>query len=329
VTTLEIAKVWVPSADEWDRAWESCPYSTYFQSRDWAEIWAGYQGGRFAPDPLAVLLSDGQRILLPLSCEKILRRLVRRRVSSPAGTFGGWLADRSLDGQAQQLVMQLVARQFPDLAWRNNPFEPCAFERYTDDVTGDETHVISLDQGFDAIFRSWTKGHASASQKARREGVETACATSEEEWKEYFLIYQNSLQRWGDKATLAYSWDLFEGIFRRRSPNVRLWIARHQGRMVAGALCLYSPSHVVYWHGAALDSHFKLRPVNLLIHDAIHDACERGYKWFDFNPSGGLEGVKAFKRSFGAVPMKCDIARIVSWKAKILFGLATLKGRLK
>ncbi len=44
--------------------------------------------------------------------------------------------------------------------------------------------------------------------------------------------------------------------------------------------------------------------------EAIKDACEKGYSWFDFNPSASLKGVKAFKEGFGAEALKCPIVEL-------------------
>jgi CelD/BcsL family acetyltransferase involved in cellulose biosynthesis len=99
-------------------------------------------------------------------------------------------------------------------------------------------------------------------------------------------------------------------MLRCDSPRIKLWTAVVEDRLVAGALCFYGQGQVVYWHGAALEAYFHVRPVNLLFCEAIKDACETGYRWFDFNPSGGHEGVKAFKQSFGAVSLQCPVISI-------------------
>ena len=77
--------------------------------------------------------------------------------------------------------------------------------------------------------------------------------------------------------------------------------------MVAGAVCLYDRKHVCYWHGAALDKYFALRPVNLLLFEIIKQASEQGHDWFDFLPSGKHEGVRKFKENFGAAPLPCPV----------------------
>ena len=92
-----------------------------------------------------------------------------------------------------------------------------------------------------------------------------------------------------------------------KSPHIKLWVAKYEDMVVAGALCFYSKNHVVYWHGAADSDHFDKKPVNLLMYNAIEDACEHSYKWFDFNPSAGIEGVRNFKIGFGAKALPCPV----------------------
>ena len=46
--------------------------------------------------------------------------------------------------------------------------------------------------------------------------------------------------------------------------------------------------------------------MNLLLQEAIRDACDRPQvAWFDMGSSGPLAGVRAFKKSFGAHPLPC------------------------
>lgn len=323
--TLKVLNTWIPSHIEWDEAWNSCLYSTYFHSREWSEIWAEYSHGEFAPDPLGITLSDGVRVILPFTKVKLFKGLTQQHLSSPGGTFGGWLAKVSLDESHQKLVMGIILKRFPNLIWRFNPYETVKFIAGTGGLTQGETRVLDLSLDFNSIVRGWTKGHVSAAHKALKAGVGIHLAESLADWRKYFQVYEDSLKRWGNKTTSIYSWDLFETLYRRRSINIKLWLAAYRGDVVAGALCFYSPSHVVYWHGAVLSSHFELRPVNLLIYEAIRDASARGSKWFDFNPSGELEGVLAFKRSFGAKQLPCDVFVHTSPATKALSKIANIK----
>jgi predicted N-acyltransferase len=190
--------------------------------------------------------------------------------------------------------------------------------------------MLELPDDFEEILYRWSKSKISVArkaQKAQKAGVVICLGESLSEWKDYYEVYQSSIIRWGEKITVAYSWDLFSILQRRSSPNIKLWLAKYNGIIIAGAVCFYAPNHAVYWHGAACSEYFNLRPVNLLLYEAIKDATKQGFTWFDFNPSGGLEGVKAFKHSFGAIPLSSNIVTLTSWKMKMLSGLAKLVRR--
>jgi lipid II:glycine glycyltransferase (peptidoglycan interpeptide bridge formation enzyme) len=164
-----------------------------------------------------------------------------------------------------------------------------------------------LTDDFESIYKLWSKGHKSAARKAQKAGVTADIAKSHESWKDYYSIYQDSLRRWGTSATSSYGWFLFKILYDQRSINIQLWLAKFEDKSIAGALCFYHRNHVAYWHGASLSDYSQLRPTNLLMYEIIRDSCRRKAKWFDFNPSGGHDGVKAFKKSFGATSFRADL----------------------
>jgi predicted N-acyltransferase len=190
-------------------------------------------------------------------------------------------------------------------------------------MSPDATHAIVLDAGFDAVEKRWKKNnsaHLRNVRKARRAEIEVARTVETGDFGEYFDVYQSTLERWGGRASSAYRRDLFEAIRERLDDDIALWVARDGRKIVAGALCFYARRHAVYWHGAALASHFDRRPVNLLMYEIARDACGRGMSWFDLNPSGGQEGVERFKRSLGAEPFPSPVvttstalARVARW----------------
>jgi lipid II:glycine glycyltransferase (peptidoglycan interpeptide bridge formation enzyme) len=307
--TIKISNIRPANHSEWDRTWEECDYATYFQSREWAEIWENYTNGKCSPKAKIIVFSDGKKVVLPLSVEKQLNGLSTCYVSSPAGTFGGWI---SLDNLSEIHVYHLtnyLITKCKNLIWRINPYNNISSHIISVKNQLDETHFLDLRQGFDATYKKNTKGNARAVNKAKREGVSIKSASNIEDWLLYYQIYENSLLRWGDQASSRYSKSLFEEMFQKNSPNIKLWLAVYQEKIIAGAVCFYAKKHAAYWHGAALSDFFNLRPVNLLMWEAIKDASDRKFSWFDFNPSGKNEGVRAFKRSFGAASLDCSIIR--------------------
>jgi CelD/BcsL family acetyltransferase involved in cellulose biosynthesis len=326
--TVAVART-APATDaQWDEIWHACDYATWFHSRGWAEAWQRYSHGGMRPSPRLVRFSDGCRALLPLSVQASHLGLLRLHLSSPAGTFGGWISADALSAAHATLLGALLQANVGALVWRLNPYDPTLEGIALPPAAADETHVLDLRAGFEAVHRRWTKGHASAARKAAREGVTIAAARSLDEWRAYYALYEASLARWGEAASSRYGWELFEALAGWQEGGVRLWLARHDGEVVAGALCLYARRHVAYWHGAALASRFELRPVNLVLHDAIRDACERGYDWFDFNPSGGHAGVAAFKRSFGAEARPAPVVTVETRRLRLARRLAGMRRRV-
>lgn len=311
---ISITRVSQATENEWDTAWKNCDYATYFQSREWSELWSLYTQGKIFPTPLSVRFSDGNFAIIPLSCSQKFAGLLKTYLMSPAGTFGGWISPDSLTIEHAQLLVNFCEKQISRLVWRLNPYDVNFSKINLESLPEkDETHAINISRGFDDIYKSWTKGHSSAARKARKEGVFVKQADTLEDWRCYYEVYQDSLRRWGEKSSSKYDWKLFLEMFKLNSPNIKLWLSIYQKQVVSGALIFYSKNHVVYWHGAALQAYFHVKPVNLLMYEAIKDACEKGYFWFDFNPSGGHEGVKKFKKSFGTESLPCPIVKKDTW----------------
>jgi len=302
---------------EWDEIWRGCEYATYFHSREWAEIWCQYTGGALRPGARLIRFSDGRRALLALSYEERYHRWLRHYYSAPAGTFGGWISTEALRIEHGRLLTDYLRRRLASLEWRLNPYDPLSA---TVPIRGrsDRTQVLDLEAGAEAVLRGFSRGHRSAINKARRQGVAVGPATRRSDWEAYFRLYRASLARWGERATSEYGWELFGLMFESKSPRIKLWLAWHQHEPLAGALCFYAPRHAVYWHGAAAAEGFAARPATLLLTEVILDACRQGYRWFDFNPSGGHPGVEQFKARFGARSLQADVIRLESRRARCL-----------
>jgi len=304
---IDIVDSRVATPEEWDHIWNNCEYATYFHSRQWAEIWQRHTKGRIKPAPRLVVFSDGKKALLPFSVFTTLLRRTKKYLSSPAGTFGGWISTDQLQDQHLEPMLNFISNEYKNLTWRLNPYDVLNSKVKVEPLQPDSTHVLNLKQNFSDIYKSWTKGHKSAVTKAIREGIAVTIARDLQDWKNYFKIYSGSLKKWGKNVTSKYTFSLFEIMFGLDSPYIKLWLAKYRNQAVSGALCFYSKKHVVYWHGASSAQYTHLRPANLLLYEIIKDSESKNYLWFDFNPSGGHEGVANFKKSFGTTVKDCPI----------------------
>jgi hypothetical protein len=303
--TLTVQFKGAATLQQWQSTWEGCPTSTYFHSPEWAKIWQLHTRGAVRPAPKLLRFSDGCEAIIPLCHQTKMRGLLNRYVSSPEATYGGWISTDALTTEhAVLLIDWMMKADGKNLVWRLNPYDPIAFEAAVEcdlDVRRDETHAVRLQPDADKLFRGFKKGTREDIKKAKKRGcIEVSCASTEAEWKAYYRVYQDSLSRWGHNPDEGYDWGLFQTIFKLQSPHVKLWISRYEGQIVSGELTFYAKTHAVSWHAATLKDYLRSGVGKYQTFEIIMDCCARGYRWLDFNPSAGLDGVKGLKESFRA-----------------------------
>lgn len=321
---LYIEDVHTPTNSEWDSIWQKCDYASYYHSREWAEIWKVYSGGKIYPEPKLIIFNDGKKALIPLSVQSSLG-LLRSYISSPAGTFGGWISSDKLLAAHANLLLDHLAGEYPNLVLFMNPYDKLVFEQAL--PSNDETYAIDLGCGHDAAYKKWHKSQREKVKKAIKLGVLIREAASAEDWAVYYDIYEDSLRRWGKNATTNYGKELFEELFRRQSPYIKLWLAEFENKIIAGNIAFYSNKQVAGWHAAALEKYFKTRMVNLIIYKIFEHACKHGYSWLDFGPCGGHEGVRAFKKEFGTEELSFPIINAETPLKKIFNKVHSLKNK--
>jgi len=279
---------------EWRDFVDNCPSATFFHTPDWYKVWKDHFGWEI--EARHFIFKSGSAALLPLCSRKRLKGFIKEYFSGPVGTYGGIITNTQLSKE-EVILLERYLHNFNALQIRMNPFNSILEDTFFTEK--DFTQTIALSQEWKSILRSWSKSHSRSIKKGIREGVKISVA-SKNDWKHYYDIYQDSRKRWGEKASNNYSWDLFK-ILSQLSPTVcKLWLAYKDEKIISGCLCFYCNQHVVYWHGASLSTHFHLKPAHVLQHHIIKHAAEEGYQWYDFNPSGGHEGVVNFKAGFGA-----------------------------
>jgi CelD/BcsL family acetyltransferase involved in cellulose biosynthesis len=323
---VSIARVRAASDAEWDAAWLASDHATWFHSRAWAEIWAEYRRGEIVPAARVVEFSDGRSALLPLCAERGRGGLRHR--ASPAGTYGGWLAEDPLEKADAACLLGHLRQEVPGLAWRVCPWDPQAAQLTAGMGQPETTRALRLEGGFEELERRFSSGPRWGVRRALREGLEVGIAIEIDDWRSYYELYRQSLDRWGDRATSRYAWDLFAEIRLRDPENARLWVARLGREVVAGALVLYAPRIAAWWHASAAAAHFSKRPMNLLLHEMIRDACEQDLAIFDMGPSHAHGGVEEFKSGYATEVFACPMIRTepLTWRTRLRRALSGVVG---
>jgi lipid II:glycine glycyltransferase (peptidoglycan interpeptide bridge formation enzyme) len=280
--------------EEWDGIVDDSGSAVYFQTREWFDIWTEYAG--FENDTRLIHFDSGKKVLLPLTRITLLKGLANIYFLAPKG-FGGFVSRDELDHDEKRELFKIL-KKMRLLYCAVSPYDTLTneFDAFNRE---DFTQVLDLREGFDRIFKRWTWGHYSRARKGLREGITAEEATTENDWRSYFGLYEDTLARWGEKTTNAYTWDLFAIMYKKKSRKIKLWLAKYQGQIISGALCFYHNTHVAYWHSATSKRFFKkLNGTHVLQYCIIKDACEKGFLLYDFLPSSGIEGVVEFKEGF-------------------------------
>lgn len=285
----------------WEVA-EACPYATFYHTPVWHRLAEQSDASR-TDRTLGVQFDSGPRAVLPVLEE---RGLTSKRVSTFAGCYGDLIADGPLEEhEVEDFYRHVLSRDRKSLKIISNPLSEHSVNRQLgeEEVDEDYTHILELEGDLESITAGYSRGHRSSLNKSKRMGVAARPASSLDDYKAYFGAYEDSLRRWDKDPSTGYAWPLFEAAhaLSREYPSlITLWLAEVEGEVASGALIFYWNRHVSYWHGAAYEEYLDYRPNNLLHTEIIRDALEREFDYYDFNPSGGYEGVAQFKARFGA-----------------------------
>lgn len=304
-------------ADEvWARVSRTCGHATFFETPTWADVLAECFP-RWRPAPVVAELGDGNCVVFPCMARIALGGMVRYREAMVPGVYGGPLFMRQPKEEDWRRTWQVVDA-LTDIVLCCNPFISPVGVPESAAKRDLVTHVLDLSIGMDSTWKGYRKGHRADVRASERSGIEVTLATAKQDVLGYYEVYRDALARWGHAASGFYPQRLFAALARNRlyGSAIRLWVARLDGSVVGGALVFYHNDHCVYWHGAVLRSHMACHPAHLLVHRAIEHAASSGYRWFDFNPSGGLDGVERFKTGFGARPVASSVYRRLGYRGR-------------
>jgi hypothetical protein len=302
------------SDDRWWDVANACSYATFFHTPLWADIVTAAEDVSGA-GPVAAELSNGTTVVLPMvRLSPGGNRVFRRLRSSYAGCYGGLIADGPLTEEITEFYDRVCGWRTAECKVVESPLAPeepglDALNGGTVTTEEDFTQILPLDRPFDELYDDFSKDRRYGVRKSKEAGVSVREATTLDDYRTYYGAYQASIERW-DEVSKTYSWEFFERIHElatERPESIKLWVTEVDGEIASGALVFYWNGHAVNWHAAAYADYFS-KYINDRIHaDIIEDAVERGTEYYDFNPSGGIEGVVKFKSEFG--PEKRPIRR--------------------
>jgi hypothetical protein len=284
----------------WEKVASESEYATFFHTPTWSKILVDTYP-EFYIATQGFLLDDGIEAVVPMVGTMERNKFFKRYESIFPGGYGGVIARRYPSLEEQDFIFRNLADS--GLVYVHiigNPFFAQTLP-HEYESSSEYTHILSLADGFETVYKNFSKGQKQHIRNAREMGIEIKLASNEDEYLEYYEgVYLDSLKRWGENTLISFPYLLFKQIYINKSDDIQLWIAKYNGEIISGSLNFYHQKHIIAWQAATCERYLKNSPSPLLKAEIIRDACQKGYLYYDFSPSGGLKGVEAYKESFNA-----------------------------
>jgi len=289
------------SRELWQRLAQQCPWATFFHTPAWAEtIAATFPGFRVAA--IAFVDDAGSPVILP-AVAQTKQRLLRTRIeykSMEPGVYGGFLAEQPLSRARIQAIAAALCslkkssgRIIETPGMPLNLPEPFVAKPLT-------THLIPLGRPYAEVAAGFSRGQKSNINQALHKAVQVRQAQTEQDIEQYYVLYRETLSRWGSARGQVYPIEFFMRLYGQRDQGVQFRLAEAEDTINAGIVVLAWQRTLVYWHGSSRQDYFKFYPNNVLHAKVLEWACAHGFSCYDMGPSMGLTGVERFKQSFGA-----------------------------
>ena len=279
----------------WDASVRSFPEATFFHSAVWARVLVDTYG--FKPTYL-VVREDGELTGI-LPCMEVPGfRSDRRGVGLPFTDEVAPLARTAVQADLLLARLQQEGRQRGWTSWECRggrsrlPDAPASVAYWG--------HSLDLGVGEAQLFGDFAPSVRRALRKADRQELEVRAEDSAVAMDAYYALHCRTRQKHGIPPQPRR---FFQNILRNviSLNHGRLFLVRHRGRPVAGAIFFHWRGQALYKFGASDESSLELRPNNLLMWHAIESYCDWGFEQLDFGRTSlANPGLRRFKLGWGA-----------------------------
>jgi lipid II:glycine glycyltransferase (peptidoglycan interpeptide bridge formation enzyme) len=188
---------------------------------------------------------------------------------------------------------------------------PSSFIRSEADIQPPDSVILDLTQPMDLIIESMKPKWRYNYKLALKKGVKVKQAAKNE-----IAIFYKLLQETSKRDRIAiHGFDYYKALFENDwnksesscgIPEIRLYLAEHDGETLAGIVTLFRGTEAVYLYGASSDKKRNFMPSYALQLKAIEEAKNHGCKNYDFfgippsyDPAHPMAGLYQFKTGFG------------------------------
>jgi len=181
--------------------------------------------------------------------------------------------------------------------------------RKASDVQPPDSVVLDVARSDDEILAGMKPKWRYNVRLAEKKGV-TVASEGAAAIADFYALYETTSAR--DHIAI-HPMSYYERLFglKAASPDepkadIRLWIARYDGKALAGIITAFYGKEATYLYGASSDEHRNLMPAYALQWAAIRAAREAGCETYDFygippvdDPNHAMSGLYRFKTGFG------------------------------
>ncbi len=171
-------------------------------------------------------------------------------------------------------------------------------------VQAPDTVQLNLEQPRDRLFAAFGKKLRYNIRLADKKGVVISQSDDIDAW--YDMYYETHKRQGMGIHTRSYYQTVFKSWKREEGDALRLYMASHEGDILAGIIVLEYGDMLTYLYGASSNIKRNYMASSLLQWQAICDAQDNGLKLYDLfgisptaDPSHPLYGLYRFKTSFG------------------------------
>jgi len=313
---LHVAEIDFRKDPRWEQFLVYCPDALIFHHPSWLEALEREYGTRCIG--LACEDESGNlRGILPLMATRGLptnlgsHQLGPRLSSLPRTPLAGPLC---VTDEAAALLLQEAVRRASEMGHRQLELKVCGLN-LDELVPGMArtvwrlSYVYGLPKKPELVRFGNARNHARiewAICKAKKHHVETRVANDEKDLRDWYPIYLYTLRF---HAIPPRPYRFFKALWELMHERglMRLWLVeRREGnktRLLAGSIILGLGQTSYYAFNGCRPGDFGLRPNDLLQWCAIHDACARGFRWYDLGEvPADNPNLAEFKRKWGALP---------------------------
>ncbi|MCC7432335.1 peptidoglycan bridge formation glycyltransferase FemA/FemB family protein [Candidatus Peregrinibacteria bacterium] len=166
--------------------------------------------------------------------------------------------------------------------------------------------LLDLNKSEKQLLTEMRKNTRYGIKQAEKLGVKISSGTSLEMLKKFYEIHEITSKR---QKFVPFPWSYLQAQLETfaEKDQMKIYLAEHEGKVIAGAVIMFYGDEAEYHHGASLSEYNKISASYLIQWEAIKEAKARGLHTYNFwgvvdnAPKHPWAGLSFFKKGFGGV----------------------------